>query len=216
MSRWLKRRWYDAVFWAGIVYFGLLFRLRMAGRHNIPRRGGVLYLANHQSFFDPILFGLASPRYLTYLARKTLFRRKPVRLLIESLNAVPIDQDGLGVGGLRAVTDRLARGETVLVFPEGHRTPDGRLQEYMAGVTLLARRAGVPVVTAAACGAYEAWPRQRKWPRRCGRIGLAVRPPLPPSAFAGRSRAQTLELLQGELRAAFAEARALAGRAAGG
>ena len=66
---------YEVLYWA--VYFLLLigFSLRAAGRRNVPRRGPALLIANHQSFLDPPAVGVAAPRHLHYLARKTLFKK---------------------------------------------------------------------------------------------------------------------------------------------
>src|SRR5438105_15720921 len=78
----------------------VFFRLRIEGGAHIPTRGPVLLIANHQSFLDPILLGLCTPRQLRYLARKTLFRKPFFAWLIRALSAVPIDQEGIGKDGI--------------------------------------------------------------------------------------------------------------------
>src|SRR4051812_43478804 len=85
--------WYE--FCKGLAYsaFALGFSLRTEGGRNIPRKGPALLIANHQSFLDPALVGVASPRHLRYLARKTLFRHPAFTWLIRSLHAVPVDQE---------------------------------------------------------------------------------------------------------------------------
>ncbi len=74
----------------------------------MPTNGPLLILANHQSMFDPVLVGLASRRYLSYLARKNLFEQPVLAPLIRSLNAIPIDR-GLGKDGIQAVLDALGK-----------------------------------------------------------------------------------------------------------
>ena len=70
----------------------ILFRIRVKGRENqVP--GGALICSNHQSFFDPVLIGLAFEERMNYLARKTLFKFPPFRWLIEYLDAIPIDRE---------------------------------------------------------------------------------------------------------------------------
>ena len=130
----------------------------------MPATGGALILSNHQSNFDPVLIGLACNRRLNYLARQTLFRFPPFRWLIKSLDAIPIDREGSGLGGLKETLKRLKRQEIVLIFPEGTRTRDGNVAPLKPGFCSLARRAGVPLVPAAIDGAYDAWPRDRPLP----------------------------------------------------
>src|SRR5262249_55912329 len=105
--------------------FTLGFSLRTEGGAHAPRSGPALVVANHQSFLDPVAVGLAFPRPLIYLARKSLFRNPIFSWLIRSLNAVPIDQEGIGKEGIRTILAQLNLGKAVLVFPEGERTLTG-------------------------------------------------------------------------------------------
>ena len=111
MQPWLGRRWYDTVFWSSFLGFTFGHSLRVIGRRNMPENGPVLLLSNHQSFFDPVLFGLASRRYLSFLARETLFKNRFFKGLIESLDAIPIDNKGLGKDGLQACLNALNRAQ---------------------------------------------------------------------------------------------------------
>ena len=136
----ISRLWYEFLR-AGINLGGsLAFGLRYSGRENIPRSGAVLVVSNHQSHFDPPLIGAGCPRRLNYLARETLFRFAPFRWLIKSLDAIPIDRDGLGLNGIKESLRRLKRGEMVLIFPEGTRTNDGEVVAFRPGFTVLAAR----------------------------------------------------------------------------
>jgi 1-acyl-sn-glycerol-3-phosphate acyltransferase len=142
-----------------------VFRIRVEGREHVPQSGSVLVLSNHQSNFDPVLIGLACDRRLNYLARDTLFGFAPFRWLIRSLDAIPIDREGVGLSGLKETLRRLKRGEMVLMFPEGTRTLDGRLGPLKPGFCAVARRAQTPLVPVAIDGAFDAWPRKRILPR---------------------------------------------------
>src|SRR5687767_272938 len=97
--------------------FTLGFSLRLQGQHNMPSSGPALVVANHQSFLDPLLVGLAAYRPLVYLARKTLFRNRYFGAMIRHLNAVPIDQEGIGKEGIRTILEQLQLGKAVVVFP---------------------------------------------------------------------------------------------------
>jgi 1-acyl-sn-glycerol-3-phosphate acyltransferase len=147
------------------VLAAAILRIRVEGRELVPAEGGGLVLSNHQSNLDPVLIGLSCERRLNYVARTTLFDSFMFRLMVAALDAIPIDREGVGLGGLKETLKRIKRGEMVLLFPEGTRTRDGEVHRMMPGFCAIARRAGVPLVPVALDGAFDAWPRQRTWPR---------------------------------------------------
>jgi 1-acyl-sn-glycerol-3-phosphate acyltransferase len=203
-----KRLWYNALRvlcrLAGVVCYGI----RCEGRDEIPATGGVLILSNHQSHFDPVLVGLASNRRMSYLARDTLFGFAPFRWLIHSLDAIPIDREGLGMSGLKETLRRLRRGELVLMFPEGTRTTDGEIAPLKPGVSALARRAGVPLLPVAIEGAFQAWPRWRKYPR-LGKIVVQFGPPILPAEIDRYGERDLVDEIERRIRACHAQARTL-------
>jgi 1-acyl-sn-glycerol-3-phosphate acyltransferase len=142
-----------------------VLKIRVFDRQCMPDSGGGLVLANHQSNIDPVLIGLSCDRRLNYVARTTLFHSPWFRLMVAALDAIPIDREGGGLGGLKETLKRIKRGEYVLLFPEGTRTPDGEVHAMKPGFCAIARRAGVPLVPVALDGAFDAWPRQRTLPR---------------------------------------------------
>ena len=128
-----KRLGYD-FFWATFRLLAIVYlRLRCSGGERVPAEGGALVCSNHQSYLDPILVGVVFRRRMNYLARKTLFSSGPFGWLIAFLDAIPIDRDGFGIGGIKETLRRLKRGEMVVVFPEGTRSPDGELQSLKPG-----------------------------------------------------------------------------------
>ena len=102
---------------------------------------------------------------LNYLARQSLFRFTLFRWLILSLDAIPMDREGIGLGGLKETLKRLKRGEMVLIFPEGTRTEDGEIGPLKPGFLSVAKRSGVPLLPMVVEGAYEAWPKGQSLPR---------------------------------------------------
>ena len=165
-------RWLYSALWVlsrtlGVAMFG--FRSRFD--EPLPREGGLLVLSSHQSHLDPLLLGLATDRRLSSLARSSLYRFKPFGFVITALDAVPIDREASAVAAMKVVIARLQAGAAVIVFPEGTRTGDGRLGDIKAGFAILAKRARVPIAPVAIVGAYECWPRTRRFPRP-GRIRL--------------------------------------------
>ncbi len=146
----------------GLWFFGLLFVFgnssRTFGKHRMPKTGPVLIIANHESYWDPPIVGITLHRRVTYMARKTLFINKIGGYLIRMQGAFPVDQEGTGLDGIKSALQLLELGEGVIVYPEGTRTPDGEMKEFMAGIVLLIRRAKVPVLPVGVAGAYDAWP----------------------------------------------------------
>lgn len=206
---------YEATQWLSSMCMSLAFSLRSEGSRFIPRRGPALLVANHQSLFDPLLVGLASPRHLCYLARKTLFRNSFMAWFIRGLNAVPIDQEGIGKEGIKAILQLLHGGRAVLVFPEGHRTYDGNMQPLFPGVQLLVKKTAAPVIPIGIAGAYEAWPRWRKYPVPAPLfafgpgIAVSIGPPLDSRRLAALPREEVLDTLLAEVQSRIARAEKL-------
>ncbi len=192
--------WYETIFWLSGPAMTLGFSLRTEGMRHVPSRGPALLVANHQSYLDPDLVGLAARRHLCYLARKSLFRNKLFTWLIRSLEAIPIDQEGIGIDGIRDILEQLEAGRAVLVFPEGERTHDGKMQPLRPGVALLIKKAKAPVVPVGIAGAYEAWSRWRLFPipaplflpAQEGTIAVSVGRPLDGRRLAELPREQLL------------------------
>lgn len=147
------------------VVFATYFRWRIFGRDNVPPTGPVILAANHASYLDPPLIGSALPREINYLARESLFRFPIVGAVLRSWNCVPVDRDGGGAAGLRAILDRLLAGGAVIVFPEGTRSRDGKLQPARAGLGLMVIKSTAPVVPVRVVGTFEAYGRHHKLPR---------------------------------------------------
>jgi 1-acyl-sn-glycerol-3-phosphate acyltransferase len=161
-----KRVWYDFLRVFFRVFGVAVWRIRVFGRQNVTLSGGVLVVSNHQSHLDPILVGLACDRRLNFVARDTLFGFPPFRWLISSLDAIPIDREGIGLGGLKESLRRLKAGEMLAIFPEGTRTRDGEVGELKPGFLALARRAKVPLLPVGLDGSFDSWPRRNllPWP----------------------------------------------------
>ncbi len=157
--------------------FAFWFRWRRIGLENIPPEGPVLLASNHVSFIDPPMVGSAVDRTVSFLARDTLFSVPVVGTVIRKLNAVPVDRDGGGGAGLKAILDRLKAGGCIVLFPEGTRSGDGQLQRARSGIGLTVLKSEAVVVPVRVFGAYEAFGRHRKFPLP-GQVTLKFGPPL--------------------------------------
>jgi 1-acyl-sn-glycerol-3-phosphate acyltransferase len=180
----------------------VVYGVRHSGRQNIPASGGVLVVSNHQSHFDPPLVGIGIPRRMNYLARNTLFTFAPFGWLIHSVDAIPIDREGLGLGGIKESLRRLKRGEMVLIFPEGTRSGDGEIAPFHPGFTTLAVRSGAAILPVAVEGAFQAWPRWRKFPG-AGRIRVCYGAAILPTEFTGRDERELVAEVERRVRECF-------------
>ena len=202
----LRRAWYGVLQQVARVLFVLVFGIRVYHRRRLPRRGGVLVVANHQSFLDPVLAAVGMPRPYHPMARESLFRLAPFRWLIRSLYAFPVRRGRVDLGAVREALARLQAGAVVLMFPEGTRTRDGSIGTLHGGPVRIAVRAGVPLVPMVIDGAFEAWPRTALLPRphtirvACGRpVSAADAAAGEPDEVMAALRRQMLGL-QAELR----------------
>lgn len=141
-----------------------LLQMRVYGRGNVPRNGGILLASNHQSYLDPILVGIAVDRELNFMARRSLFKNFLFRSLITIFNAFPIERNYPDIKGVKETIERLKSGKAILVFPEGTRTKDGKIGKIKAGISMIAEHACVPIIPVLIQGAYEMWPRRRFLP----------------------------------------------------
>jgi 1-acyl-sn-glycerol-3-phosphate acyltransferase len=145
--------------------YATYFRWRVFGAENVPLRGGVILASNHASYLDPPLVGSGLKRDINYLARESLFRFPVMGPVLRSWNAVPVDRDGAGAKGLKIILDRLLQGNGIIMFPEGTRSPDGRLLPARSGIGLTVIKSRAPVVPVRVFGTFEAYGRHHKFPR---------------------------------------------------
>jgi 1-acyl-sn-glycerol-3-phosphate acyltransferase len=145
--------------------YATYFRWKVYHPERVPVSGPVILAANHASFLDPPLVGSGLPRAINYLARVTLYKYPGLGAILLSVNAVPVDREGGGGAGLKAILDRLLAGGGIILFPEGTRSPDGELRGARAGIGLTVIKSSAPVVPVRVFGTYEAWGRGKALPR---------------------------------------------------
>ncbi|MBL7074311.1 1-acyl-sn-glycerol-3-phosphate acyltransferase [candidate division KSB1 bacterium] len=147
----------------------MFYDFRVSGLENLPRKGRVILAANHPSLADPPVIGAAAHRELYYLAKEELFRIPILRGVIRKLNTVPINRSIADIGAIRTAYRMLEKGRALILFPEGGRSPDGRLQGFKAGVGMIALRSGADIVPVRVIGTHKLrwspFSRQRIWVR---------------------------------------------------
>jgi 1-acyl-sn-glycerol-3-phosphate acyltransferase len=169
----------------------LLFRPRVEGADNVPSEGAAIIASNHLSFSDSIFMPLMVSRRVTFLAKQEYFTGHGMkgllsRLFFTGVGQVPIDRSSGSAAKAALETGKriLAEGKLLGIYPEGTRSPDGRLYRGKTGVARMALEAGVPVIPVAMIGTREVQPIGKKLPR-IRRIGIRFGPALDFSRYEG-------------------------------
>ena len=169
----------------------LLFRPWVEGEENIPAEGAAIFASNHLSFSDSVFLPLVVPRRITFLAKSDYFtgpgpKGKLTAAFFRGVGQVPVDRSGAGAGdaALRSGLKVLGRDEFLGIYPEGTRSPDGRLYRGKTGVARMALEAGVPVIPVAMVGTDQAQPTGKVLPKIM-RIGVRIGKPMDFSRYEG-------------------------------
>src|SRR5215469_3739458 len=170
----------------------LVFRPWFEGAENVPREGPVILASNHLSFSDHFFAPLPLPRKVVFLAKSEYFTGRGLKgvfskAFFSGLGQIPVDRTG-GAASERALRTGLrvlAAGEVLGIYPEGTRTPDGRLYRGKTGVARLALEGRAPVVPTAMIGGFEFQPPGKIAPRLHVRPGVRFGQPLDFSRYYG-------------------------------
>src|SRR4051812_20993290 len=169
----------------------LIFRPWITGVDNVPTEGPVILASNHLSFSDSIFLPLLLDRKVTFLAKADYFtgrgaKGRATAMFFRLADQLPIDRGGgrASEAALNTGLKVLRRGDLLGIYPEGTRSPDGRLYRGKTGVARMALEAGAPVIPVAMVGTDEAQPIGRKLPKVV-RIGVKIGKPLDFSRYEG-------------------------------
>ncbi|MDI5973393.1 lysophospholipid acyltransferase family protein [Streptomyces sp. SL13] len=172
----------------------IVFRPRIEGLENVPEDGPAIIAGNHLSFSDHFLMPVMLRRRITFLAKQEYFTGPGLKgaltaAFFRGAGQIPVDRTG-GPAARSAVREGVGvlRGGGLLgIYPEGTRSPDGRLYKGRTGVAVMALTAPAPVVPCAMVGTFEMQPPGRKLPRlrRVRRITIRFGEPLDFSRFDG-------------------------------
>jgi 1-acyl-sn-glycerol-3-phosphate acyltransferase len=168
-----------------------LFRPWVEGGEHVPTEGAAIFASNHLSFSDSIFLPLVVPRKITFLAKSDYFTGKGLKGrmtkgFMSGVGQVPIDRSGgaASEAALRTAKRILAEGKLLGLYPEGTRSPDGRLYRGKTGIARMALEAGVPVIPVAMINTDVVQPTGKKIPR-IGRVGVRIGKPMDFSRYAG-------------------------------
>jgi len=166
-------------FWGRSCLFLAGLKVQIQGVKNIPHTNSAIYVSNHQSNFDiPIIFA-GLPIQFRWLAKQEMFRIPLFGLAMKLGGLIPIDRSNrrTTMHSIIAAAQRIKEGTSVVIFPEGTRTPDGQLQEFKKGALLIAAKAQVPVVPIVIHGSYQILPKNR-WKINGGLLKIEFLPPI--------------------------------------
>jgi len=158
-----KMRWFWFARWICRVFCLTFFKMTFYGKENIPEVGAFLLVGNHQSFLDPVFCGISLKRPLYFLARDTLFKNWFFGWLISSVNTIPVRRGEADLSAMKKIIGKLKEGNGVCIFPEATRSSDGKIAPFKPGFGLLCRRGQAAVVPVVIDGAFECWPRHKKF-----------------------------------------------------
>lgn len=169
-----------------------IYRIRVEGWENVPKHGPAIIAANHLSFLDSFFIPLViKRRKMTYLAKADYFTHWKTAWFFKMVGQIPVDRDDKEKSqkaletGLKVLKDSNLLG----IYPEGTRSPDGKLYRGRTGVARLALAAGVPVIPCGLVGTEEVMPKSAKFPRlRNIKVMVRFGKPLDFSRYEGQER----------------------------
>jgi 1-acyl-sn-glycerol-3-phosphate acyltransferase len=200
----------DPLYWAGIK--GVMFfvncvgvRVEVRGTHRIPAEP-CIFAANHTSSADaPAVVG-AIPRRIAILLKRSLFEWPIVGQAFHLAHFIPVDRFNResAIESVERATKALEEGQSFLIYPEGTRSPDGRLQEFKKGTAVMAIKSGAPVVPVACSGAHRVM-EKRKLTIRQGKIVVEFLEPIDSRNYSMEQREELTRELHDRVAAGLPE-----------
>jgi 1-acyl-sn-glycerol-3-phosphate acyltransferase len=196
------RQWARGCLWLGGV------RLRIEGIEHLPVQGPVVYMSNHQGNFDvPVLFA-GLPVQFRWLAKAELFRIPLFGLTMRIAGYIPVERQDrrLAIQSMNLAAGRVAAGTSIMIFPEGTRSPDGTLLPFKKGGFVLALQAQAPIVPIVIDGS-AALMIKSSWRIRSGEVRLQIFPAIPTAGLGMKDRDALLAQVEARIASALVPTR---------
>ena len=185
------------VYWSGKILFFLIFKvfygLKVIGKENIPEKGGVIVAANHASFLDPPLIGIAFfKRKCVFMARHTLYKNFIFSTILKMWGSFPIKRGIIDRGALKEFEKRVREGYPVVFFPEGTRTPDGEIKSGKPGAGMLIYNSKADVIPVYIHNSYKAFSKKMKMPKLFIPITVIIGKPINFNIYFNKEKSKEL------------------------
>ncbi|ADL06861.1 lysophospholipid acyltransferase family protein [Thermosediminibacter oceani] len=155
------------------IFFSFTGGVKADGISNVPKKGPLIIVSNHQSILDPTVLMACISRRIHFLAAAYLFRIPVLNILLPMAGAIPVKSEKGDLASFKKALRILAKGGVIALFPEGGVSPDGSLRPFKHGWAYLALKSGAPVLPVAVIGTRDVLPVGTYMPRR-GRIEVRV------------------------------------------
>ncbi|HEY82110.1 MAG TPA: 1-acyl-sn-glycerol-3-phosphate acyltransferase [Dehalococcoidia bacterium] len=172
------------------VLLFLFTRFEVRGKESIPSQGPLLIVVNHLNLADPPIIGVSIRRKAVFLAKEELFRSRVIGYVVRNYGAFPVRRGGMNKEALRKSEQLLKEGMALILFPEGRRSPSGRLGAAFPGPALIACRTGAPILPVAITGTEKI--RGIAWLFRRPRITVNIGCPFYLPQMNGKLRREEL------------------------
>jgi len=186
--------------WAKIILAAGGVKVKVEGLHNIDKGGPYIFAANHQSQFDIFAMQGCFDFDFRWLAKKELFQIPLFGRAMQLAGYISIDRSHgrEALKSLNEAAERIAAGTSVILFPEGTRSLDGKLHDFKSGGMVLAIKSGVPLVPVGICGTYEILPKGRLLAKP-GHVIIRVGKPIETRQFSASQKHELAAKIQSEV-----------------
>jgi 1-acyl-sn-glycerol-3-phosphate acyltransferase len=169
-------------------------RVNVIGRENVLMNRPQIFMANHQSDFDILIVLAYIPGQFRWIVKKELFKIPVFGKAMRNAGYIEIDRQNheKALKSLEEAAQKIREGKSVVTFPEGTRSRDGKIKTFKQGMFHLAIQAGVPIVPISIIGAHEIMPK-RSLKVRPGKITMIIDRPVDVSGYTVETRAQLIE-----------------------
>ncbi|NPA48874.1 MAG: 1-acyl-sn-glycerol-3-phosphate acyltransferase [Thermodesulfobacteria bacterium] len=184
-------------FWLRCILWITGVKVEVRGLEHLKKDESYIFAANHQSQFDIPVLAVALPYQIRWLAKKSLFRIPFFGWALRAIGYIPVDRENprKGYESLLRAAEIVKAGFSVVIFPEGTRSPDGSLLPFKTGGFVLAIKSGKPVVAVAICGTRKVMPKGKLYVRP-GLVRLRIFPPIPTTGLSLREKASLAQLVR--------------------
>ena len=207
-TRWMVHQ--NSIRWArSIIGFSLIWRIAVHGREHLQKGKHYIIVANHQSLLDILVVCAALPINFKFLAKRELFQIPLMGWGMASADYIPVDRASHKSGreAMHRITRALEKGVSVLLFPEGTRSPDGKIHAFKMGAFKLARDNKVEILPVVVDGTGQALPKKSWLIKKKSTFIVSIGKPVSLEDFADSSMEAAKEKIRHEMIARLARIR---------